>query len=400
MAAAVAGAAVADPVLSPLGAMADEAAPGAMVLEAGFGATNTTKGVAWSPDGTCLLTSTEDHLVRLFEVPDAVLDGSAGGGGPWRETFACAEGETVYDYAWYPLMHSGDPATCVFASSSRDHPVHLWDAFTGACRGTLVGRNHLDEVAATYSLAFSADGAKLYGGGDRTVRVFDATSLWGACVDRPTCASKKGDHGGLKGLIGAVATDPTNAHVYAAGSYRGGVAVYDDREPPRGPALRVCKDKPMGGVTRLKFDGRGRLWSGHRAETGANAAVRGFDLAAGRVAARCRRDAPTHQRLDFDVQGDAVVVAGGRARTVDFFDAEKVDATGACSRYASLAVGDATNGAAFHPHRPLVGVATGERTFPGPPPDSSDDDDDGGTAPPPSANRVAVLRAPTRPGGT
>ena len=29
------------------------------------------------------------------------------------------EGETVYDYAWYPHMSSEDPATCVFACTSR-----------------------------------------------------------------------------------------------------------------------------------------------------------------------------------------------------------------------------------------------------------------------------------------
>ena len=36
------------------------------------------------------------------------------------------EAETIYDYAWYPLMSSSDPATCCFISSSRDHPMHMW----------------------------------------------------------------------------------------------------------------------------------------------------------------------------------------------------------------------------------------------------------------------------------
>jgi hypothetical protein len=27
-----------------------------------------------------------------------------------------------------------DPATCVFASTSRDHPIHLWDATGGEVR--------------------------------------------------------------------------------------------------------------------------------------------------------------------------------------------------------------------------------------------------------------------------
>lgn len=29
------------------------------------------------------------------------------------------EGETVYDYAWYPGMSAADPASCCFATTSR-----------------------------------------------------------------------------------------------------------------------------------------------------------------------------------------------------------------------------------------------------------------------------------------
>lgn len=44
------------------------------------------------------------------------------------------EGEVIYDMCWYPGMTTLDPATCCVLSSSRDHPVHLWDAFTGEVR--------------------------------------------------------------------------------------------------------------------------------------------------------------------------------------------------------------------------------------------------------------------------
>ena len=37
-------------------------------LRADFAPGNVPKGVAWSPDGTCLLTATEDARVRLYEV--------------------------------------------------------------------------------------------------------------------------------------------------------------------------------------------------------------------------------------------------------------------------------------------------------------------------------------------
>lgn len=41
------------------------------------------------------------------------------------------EGGAVYDYAWYPFMNSQVPESCIFVSTSRDQPVHMWDAYTG-----------------------------------------------------------------------------------------------------------------------------------------------------------------------------------------------------------------------------------------------------------------------------
>jgi telomerase Cajal body protein 1 len=40
----------------------------------------------------------------------------------------------VYDFCWYPMMRPGDLASCCYVSTSRDHPIHLWDAFTGQVR--------------------------------------------------------------------------------------------------------------------------------------------------------------------------------------------------------------------------------------------------------------------------
>jgi hypothetical protein len=55
---------------------------------------------------------------------------------PWEACLSYAEGETVYDVAWYPGMSSAEPASCCFVSTARDHPVHLWCAYTGTLRGT------------------------------------------------------------------------------------------------------------------------------------------------------------------------------------------------------------------------------------------------------------------------
>ena len=102
------------------------------------------KGAKWSPDGTCLLAAADDNKLRMFELPATTLgrlrrEGPGGPAGVEEDSgpeglslaFAVSEGETIYDYCWYPGMSSAEPASCCFASSSRDHPVHMWDAFTG-----------------------------------------------------------------------------------------------------------------------------------------------------------------------------------------------------------------------------------------------------------------------------
>ena len=82
------------------------------------------------------------------------------------------EGDNVYDYCWYPLMHSAEPASCCFFSASRDHPMHMWDAYSGALRASYAAYNHLDEVIAAHSVAFDPSGERLYCGFERAVRIF------------------------------------------------------------------------------------------------------------------------------------------------------------------------------------------------------------------------------------
>mmetsp|Transcript_27393 Transcript_27393/g.85202 ORF Transcript_27393/g.85202 Transcript_27393/m.85202 type:complete len:133 (+) Transcript_27393:158-556(+) len=96
-------------------------APQTPHLVARFAQENVPKACLWSPDGTCLLTATEDAALRLFELPGAMLAGAATPSQtPWTETFQSKEAECVYDYCWFPHMHSDAPATCVFASRAPE----------------------------------------------------------------------------------------------------------------------------------------------------------------------------------------------------------------------------------------------------------------------------------------
>lgn len=64
----------------------------------------------------------------------------------------------------YPYMSSAEPATSVFVSTSRDHPLHMWDAFTGNLRATYRAYDHLDEVVAANSVCFNTSGDKIFAG--------------------------------------------------------------------------------------------------------------------------------------------------------------------------------------------------------------------------------------------
>lgn len=72
------------------------------------------------------------------------------------------------------------------ASSSRDNPIHVWDAFYGEVRASFRPYNHLDELTAALSLCFTPDGSQLYCGFDKTVRVFDTQRPGRDCEERPT----------------------------------------------------------------------------------------------------------------------------------------------------------------------------------------------------------------------
>lgn len=61
-------------------------------------------------------------------------------------------------------MSSAEPATSVFVSTSRDHPLHMWDAFNGDLRATYRAYDHLDEVVAANSVCFNTAGDKIFAG--------------------------------------------------------------------------------------------------------------------------------------------------------------------------------------------------------------------------------------------
>jgi WD40 repeat protein len=69
-----------------------------------------------SPDGTCILTNSDDNVLRVFDLPaDLHCQESWNKGRKLPElepALRVVEGGLVYDYCWYPLMSSWNPLSC------------------------------------------------------------------------------------------------------------------------------------------------------------------------------------------------------------------------------------------------------------------------------------------------
>ncbi|KAL2079077.1 hypothetical protein ACEWY4_024821 [Coilia grayii] len=92
---------------------------------------NYLKGCKWAPDGSCVLSNSADNVLRLYNLPPELYSNNWDLLTEMTPVLRMAEGDTIYDYCWFPKMSSMDPDTCFIASSSRDNPVHVWTPSTG-----------------------------------------------------------------------------------------------------------------------------------------------------------------------------------------------------------------------------------------------------------------------------
>ncbi|KAF6768042.1 Telomerase Cajal body protein 1 [Paragonimus kellicotti] len=330
---------------------------------------NYLRGCLWSPDGSCILTNSRDNVLRLFNLPTVLLMTSSESDGAEIEemhaVLSMRENELVYDYAWYPKMHSSDPATCCFASTLRRNPIRLWDAFTGTVRATYRPINHMGELISAYSITFSSDGLRLYAGFNRFIHVFDVSRPGSDSTRRPKLG-KKSFQGGI---ISCIATPREPAHqIYATGSYNGTVAVFSE---PWNLIGRVYGSP--AGVTQVQFSPR------FAKETGAP----WYLAAGGRMDSRIHvwdarrlsdplmvlhRRVENHQRFQFDIDfSGRYLFTGNQTGMACVYDlAECMEQFSAGVEFAKpvamwRAHADCAHGLSVHPSLPVVATTSGQR---------------------------------------
>ncbi|XP_034020450.1 telomerase Cajal body protein 1 [Thalassophryne amazonica] len=336
---------------------------------------NYLKGCKWAPDGSCILTNSADNVLRVYNVPPEVY------GSKWdllpemSPALRMAEGDTIYDYCWYPKMSSLDPHTCFIASSSRDNPVHVWDAFYGEVRASFRPYNHLDELTAAHSLCFSPDGTQLYCGFDKTVRVFYTERPGRDCEDRPTVVKKQGQ----SGIISCFGFSPCHS-VYACGSYSRCAGLYSCQD---GTLLALLPTRHHGGLTHLLFSPDGHyLYTGGRKDP----EILCWDLREpGEVLFSLKRNVATNQRIYFDLDlSGRYLLSGDTEGVVSVWDTKTAPPNGSEEplqpRLRFKAHWDCTNGISIHPFMPLLATSSGQRQFPWPSDGDSASDTEGDEA--------------------
>ncbi|XP_056171827.1 uncharacterized protein LOC115693487 isoform X6 [Syzygium oleosum] len=261
------------------------------------------------------------------------------------------EGESVYDFCWYPYMSATDPVSCVFASTTRDHPIHVWDATTGQLRCTYRAYDAVDEITAAFSIAFNPAGNKIFAGYNKSIRVFD--------VHRPgrdfeMHSTLQGNKEGQTGIISAIAFSPAHTGMLATGSYSQTTAIYreDNME------LLYVLHGQQGGVTHVLFSKDGNyLYTGGRKDP----FIMCWDVrkTVDVVYKLYRSSEDTNQRIYFDVEPlGRHLGTGGQDGLVHIYDLQ----TG---QWISgfQAASDTVNGFSFHPFLPMAASSSGHRRF-------------------------------------
>ncbi|ORZ12763.1 WD40-repeat-containing domain protein [Absidia repens] len=267
---------------------------------------NFFKACHWSPDGTCLLTSSEDRMIRLFDIPSSIYDPSTTEPVTLTPSLGILEGESICDIAWFPSMNSQDPATCCFLSSTRDHPVRLWDATTGKVRASYCVVDHQERFIGPNVLKFNLDGTKIYCGYENMIEIFDVHAPGNNTSTKHSTTPHRKSRKGQKGIISCLDFNPDHSGMYAAGSYSQSIGIYDERTNDLCLKLTGMKG---GGITQVKFSLDGNLlYSASRQFN----RISCWDIRqSGNILYEIDRKGKTNQRITFDLDPTGSVLVTG-----------------------------------------------------------------------------------------
>ncbi|MFH4976110.1 hypothetical protein AB6A40_002819 [Gnathostoma spinigerum] len=301
---------------------------------------NYIKCCKWSFDGGFIATSSQDRNLRIFALREDRLSLELGP--------VVALGDLIYDVCWHP-------SALFVAATSKDHPIHIWNAEgqrIHSCRGI----NHLDELTSAFSLCFSLDGHRLYGGYKSSIRIFDLNASHQKPTEVPTWTKACG---GQKGIISCIAMSPAMQGVYAAACYGKQVGLYSNLSP----SVECVFETPSSAVTHMAYSADGnRLFTGGRNDE----SIHCWDLRyPGVIVSSLQRPNTTNQRVYFQIDSSSrFIISGSTAGDLYVFELSPAAKQIVQPSYKIKAHQSALTGVSLHPDLPLIATCSGQRIFP------------------------------------
>lgn len=194
---------------------------------------NFFKEAQFSPDGTSIITNTEDNCLRTYVLPTDLLDEEKRPHSLSAYATGSAPGN-IHAFATYPGFDLRDPSTTCVLYSVKEQPISLVNALDDdSVYGTYNSINPTTEAyQPSNSLAFTRDGSHFVAGSVSLISIFDCSRVGSEPVtkhrtsrSRKTRAYHSATTMGCKGLISALSVSSDG--ILAAGSTEREVALYD-----------------------------------------------------------------------------------------------------------------------------------------------------------------------------
>lgn len=286
-----------------------------------------------------------------------------------KEDFKIREAGTIYDIKFNPFFNSLYPQTCYFICTSKDHPIHLYNAYNGELLCSYCGYNHLDELTNAYSLCIVND--KIYSGYKNMILTFDINIPGKNFQQFNTCKSKKSKEG-QKGILSTIDFNSEISNMFAVGSYNGSVYLYDIRN---NEVINNIDNIEKNGVTEVKFNHKGdMLYIGGRNNDNC---IYEYDIRMlnnNNPLSKYERKVNTNQLFRFVLSNDdKYLFSGNSDNKIRIYNTTKATTTTTTTCTLSNnnnemineinGFSDAVNSIDLHPYLPILLAGTGQRHF-------------------------------------